>query len=638
MSVVTRALVSTAMAATAVLVWSASPVSAEPASPSWLYNSPHLASSDEGATITADPAPSGAAWTLHLDPARTYRVTISGRLVAHRFSLRTQADEGPLRYLRAPDGTMVMRTHGASTLDLLFYSDTAGAAYRLNSITVRECGDSCQTDRDLKAELLANVPGLDGALARGDDLRAAELILAWISPRIPFADGATTGPVSTNGMSAAEIYYDNLEPGTGGVFCGGAADFLQKVLSLFGIEVRPVDFGVPGTDLTHVTTMFERESKPGSASLYVLDPSFGMTLSVGDGDGVRRASVTEALRLLIEGRDPLLSAKTADLRGRELVSRDSPSSSPTTRRCGADPLHTACSLDTYLAGTRREFEANGYNAGFRGWLELLGRGALFDNGAAPPQELVRIREEIAGRPVPLADPAATVVNDEPGTSQALGSASTGRVTGSNLAATADPLFGGGESASVWYRWTAPEAGIAVAETCRATFDTVLSVYSPSDVWHRPVATDDDGCAVGNGSRLSFAVDRCATYLLSVDGFAAGTGNFTLGVAGPASAAPCAVDRPPELTGGGANQAVETEIVKGPPRRLRQGRAWFRFRSNPTDASFLCRLDGGPERPCGSRMGIRTAPGRHTLRVSAIDRSLSRDLTPAVWRWRTLRRG
>jgi Ca2+-binding RTX toxin-like protein len=96
-------------------------------------------------------------------------------------------------------------------------------------------------------------------------------------------------------------------------------------------------------------------------------------------------------------------------------------------------------------------------------------------------------------------------------------------------------------------------------------------------------------------------------------------------------APQAADRTPPRTG----------IAHRPPRRVftarRFRRVVFRFRANEAGVRFRCKLDRDRFRPCGSRRVYRLRPGRHALRVFAIDRAGNRDRSPALFKFRVQRR-
>jgi len=62
-----------------------------------------------------------------------------------------------------------------------------------------------------------------------------------------------------------------------------------------------------------------------------------------------------------------------------------------------------------------------------------------------------------------------------------------------------------------------------------------------------------------------------------------------------------------------------------------------FASNEHGSSFRCKLDGSPFKPCRSPRAYMVRPGRHTIRVYAIDAAGNRDRTPAVIGLRVRRR-
>ena len=64
---------------------------------------------------------------------------------------------------------------------------------------------------------------------------------------------------------------------------------------------------------------------------------------------------------------------------------------------------------------------------------------------------------------------------------------------------------------------------------------------------------------------------------------------------------------------------------------------FAFAANEPGATFRCKLDRKPFRPCRSPRIYRLRPGRHAFRVLAIDRAGNRDRTPALIRLRIRRR-
>lgn len=104
--------------------------------------------------------------------------------------------------------------------------------------------------------------------------------------------------------------------------------------------------------------------------------------------------------------------------------------------------------------------------------------------------------------------------------------------GTNVNATrqqGEPAHAGnGGGSSVWFRWRAPGGGVAVIDTCRSNFNTLLGVYAgPSLDRLRRVTANDNRC--GRQSRISFFAKRGTTYWLAVDGLDGATGRVRIRV-------------------------------------------------------------------------------------------------------------
>jgi hypothetical protein len=77
-------------------------------------------------------------------------------------------------------------------------------------------------------------------------------------------------------------------------------------------------------------------------------------------------------------------------------------------------------------------------------------------------------------------------------------------------------------ASTWYAWTAPASGRATLSTCASEFDTLLAVYTGSDVANLDeVAANDDEC--GAQSIASFEAVEGTAYRIAIDGAGGETG-------------------------------------------------------------------------------------------------------------------
>lgn len=83
--------------------------------------------------------------------------------------------------------------------------------------------------------------------------------------------------------------------------------------------------------------------------------------------------------------------------------------------------------------------------------------------------------------------------------------------------------------SLWWSWTAPGSGTAVVETNGSTFDTVLAVYTGTELEDlvRVAANDDSGSAVT--SRATFVASGGTTYHIAVSGKNDATGVVALTV-------------------------------------------------------------------------------------------------------------
>jgi hypothetical protein len=90
------------------------------------------------------------------------------------------------------------------------------------------------------------------------------------------------------------------------------------------------------------------------------------------------------------------------------------------------------------------------------------------------------------------------------------------------------------------------------------------------------------------------------------------------------------------------RAPRTKIVKHPPKLVRTRRARaeaiFRFHSSERGAKFVCKVDRGLRKFCGTRLVLRAAEGRHKVLVKAVDAAGNVDPSPAVFRFRVERVG
>ena len=132
----------------------------------------------------------------------------------------------------------------------------------------------------------------------------------------------------------------------------------------------------------------------------------------------------------------------------------------------------------------------------------------------------------------LAGGGAGPANDSFASAAVLTGASTS-ATGRNSGATAqagEPAHAGFAAArSVWWTWTAPSTGPATVSTAGSDFDTVLAVYTGTDVAGLTPVGSDDQSGGNNTSRLTFNAGAGTMYRIAVDGYQGSVGNVALSV-------------------------------------------------------------------------------------------------------------
>jgi len=90
-------------------------------------------------------------------------------------------------------------------------------------------------------------------------------------------------------------------------------------------------------------------------------------------------------------------------------------------------------------------------------------------------------------------------------------------------------------ASVWYRWTAPLSGEVMIDTAGSTFDTLLAVYTGTELAAlAEVAANDEGRALGLQCRVRFHATADTDYLIAVDGLRGARGEIRLNWGPPAN--------------------------------------------------------------------------------------------------------
>jgi len=258
--------------------------------------------------------------------------------------------------------------------------------------------------------------------------------------------------------------------------------------------------------------------------------------------------------------------------------------------------------------------------------------------AEPPATEGTFSLRIEATPPPANDtfahptPLAGSIDEEPGGARFY----FANATGNNWTATiesGEPFDGSGAGASVWYAWTPPESA-----TYRLTGPCCVSglrwsLYSGDSLAQlSPIVT-------GAGVAEVFVLGGI-TYRIAVFGDPdQGSGepsmrsfNFMIAASLPphgSTTSPSEAPAPQTDTAA-PNTTISKQVLKRlPPIFV------FRFHSSEAGSSFRCRLDEHRLARCGSsrRFGSKLAPGRHVLRVVAVDSAGNEDPTPAIARFR-----
>lgn len=257
----------------------------------------------------------------------------------------------------------------------------------------------------------------------------------------------------------------------------------------------------------------------------------------------------------------------------------------------------------------------------------------------PPVGEGTIALQVRATPVPANDDFADAtvlsgsIEEEEGADEARYWASARGFNWNATKEEGEPDHGGDVGgASVWYRWTAPASGLADVGICEGR-PQVLGLYTGESIDALvPVGETPFPCHV------TLSATAGATYWIAVDGkFNAESGGPSLGSVGvsifmrlpirPKPATP-SVDPPPARDTSPPDTTISKRVQK------RQPPIWIlSFDSTEPGSTFECRLDKRRFAKCGSSKTFRRAkPGRHTLKVRAIDSSGNVDPSPAVARF------
>ena len=118
-------------------------------------------------------------------------------------------------------------------------------------------------------EIIKELPGLENLLET-NKLEAIRRIRSWAAKKATW--GEYPPEIELYTLDAFQIDEQVWKPGFG-TSCGGFAYFLEKVLLSFKITAFTLDFGVPNSNLTHVTLVVALNEGEGF-KFYVFDPTF----------------------------------------------------------------------------------------------------------------------------------------------------------------------------------------------------------------------------------------------------------------------------------------------------------------------------------------------------------------------------
>lgn len=120
---------------------------------------------------------------------------------------------------------------------------------------------------------------------------------------------------------------------------------------------------------------------------------------------------------------------------------------------------------------------------------------------------------------------------------------SGRIFGSNESATGEDgepnhadIYDLQKTTSVWWTWQAPESGTVSFDTHGSEFDTVLAVYTGSELMKltEVAANDDDGTTQHLYSGVGLFAQTGVTYHIALGGYQGDTGDFILSWRYPAA--------------------------------------------------------------------------------------------------------
>lgn len=225
------------------------------------------------------------------------------------------------------------------------------------------------SDAMLRRQILLEKPQLATALANGNTLQAATLILQWTAVAGDFAlQGNVLAPLVN---TVSEQYYAIFQQNLAGMSCGGYAAFFSGVLQLFGID--SLNIGVGNLPLISHTTVVIPIQESGVWKFYLLDPTFGaafVNLDTGN-----TATFFDLVDYLKAGKLNRISTTQLSLDQRDFLSPTAVSSSSVTLK-GKNSGNYIYSwpgygLNSYIQTYVVEMQTSGFQTGLTGFVQLM---------------------------------------------------------------------------------------------------------------------------------------------------------------------------------------------------------------------------------------------------------------------------
>ena len=153
---------------------------------------------------------------------------------------------------------------------------------------------------------------------------------------------------------------------------------------------------------------------------------------------------------------------------------------------------------------------------------------------------------------------------------------TNTVTSSNAGATketgepnhADETGG----ASVWWSWTAPASGRVTVSLAGSDFDTLLAVYTGTNVDGLTLIAQDDDTREARTSQVGFLAVAGTEYEIAVDGWEGATGNISLSITQTTPVPPTILTQPRSVTNNVGDTIQFSVVAAGAPPLSYQ---WFK---------------------------------------------------------------